>query len=245
MICEMIREVADFRVIVAYICVTHGNLIDTYAARFAATYRQFQSGYPHDLIVICNGGPLAPHRAAHFTGFPFRFHPRPNDSGWDISAYQDAAGSYKSDFIVCLGESVYFNQPDWLGRMVDARLNYGEGMYGFMATHAVRAHLNTTAFACDTRYLVKYPPVQDHGSRYEFEHGKTALWRRIAAGGGAAIFVTREGCYEPGRWREETNILNSGDQSSLLLRCNHTDRFEAANPESKRLWSLAANIAYR
>lgn len=240
----MLKE-DGLKVVVVYVAVTNGSNLDSYAPRWVQGYKQYDSGYPHDVIVCCNGGPLHPRRQAYFDGVKCTFMPRENDAGFDISAFQAVADITDADFMVCMGESIHFHCDDWLKLLVDARVQLGPGMYGYFATHAVRAHLNTSAFGVDPHFLSKYPRVLNHGARYEFEHGSTAMWRRIAAGKGAAVFVTRDGVWMPGQWRMPKNILNSGTQRNLLLLANHTTRFDAANPNTRAAWESGANQAYQ
>ena len=242
--CYALKQVGGLRVLVVYIAVTNGGNIDSYAPRFAQTYRENAAGYPHDLLVVCNGGPLVPRRKAYFDGIKCDFLPRENDGGWDVGAYQAVAESTDYDFLVCLGESVYFHRPGWLDRLIQARIQFGPGMYGYFATHAVRAHLNTTAFGIDPQFLVKYPRVLNHGARYEFEHGAGALWRRIVNGGSRAVFVTWDGYWMPGEWRRPSNGLNAGNQNNCCVFCNHVDRYNAANSVTKSLWQSGADQPY-
>jgi hypothetical protein len=241
----MIREVADFKVIVAYICVTNGSLIDTYLPRFCDTYRKFDPGFPSELVLVCNGGRLSEHRRARASGFPHEFYERGNDPGWDISAYQEMARTHSCDFLVCLGESVYFHRDGWLGRLVDSRLKNGPGMYGCFSSHHVRAHLNTTAFACEPYMLTAYPPVTNHRERYEFEHGNGCFWKRAAASGLRTILVAGDGDYGQGDWRNGPNILQRGDQSNCLVWANHTDRWRDANEETRRRHSAMSDAPFR
>lgn len=245
--CHMIKTVSvpSLQVAICYIAVTNGGLIDSYAPRFVQTYLQFLGQLNPKLIVACNGGPLNPKRQAYFDGLDCEFLPRENDGGWDIGAYQQVAETTDAELLICFGESVYFHRTGWLERIIEARMQFGPGMYGFFATHAVRAHLNTSAFACDPQLLKKYPRVLNHGARYEFEHGENAFWRRIAKGGGAAIFVTWDGFWPPGRWREPSNILNKGDNSNLLCLCNHTSRWDAANQNTRASWQAGADVAFK
>lgn len=246
---HMIRELPpnfdSFKVTLVYIAVTNGGLTDHYVHQFARTYAEFPPGLNHKLLVVCNGGPLQPHRQAAFGGLDCEFLIRENDPGWDISAYQAVAKATKADFLVCLGESVYFHRRDWLKVLVESRVKHGPGIYGMFATHVVRAHLNTTAFGCDPEFLKMYPSVKAHGERYEFEHGKTAFWRRIVNSGYQAKFVTWDGTWSRGEWRVPKNILHVGDQSNLLVYCNHVDRFNSANPATRELWTRQSNLPYQ
>lgn len=232
-------------VAVAYICVTGQTSADCYAPRFVNTYLENPGGYDHSLTVLCNGGPLSERQKKYFNGAPCDFMPKENDAGWDIGAYQDFAAQTNADFVVCFGESVHFWRSGWLARMVEARLRFGPGMYGFLATHAVLAHLNTTAFGCDPYCLTKYPRVLNHAARYEFEHGEGAMWRRIQKGGGAAVFVTRNHFLLPGEWRSIRNGLWEGDQSECMVRCNHMERFEMSNPATKLSLTELSNVRFK
>lgn len=228
-------------ILICYVAVTDSPLLVHQAARFALTYMQHPPGCDHHVVVACNGGPLSPKNRAMFTGVPCEFYPRANDGGWDISAYQDVCADFKADLMVCLGASVYFHRTDWLARLVDCWSKHGAGMYGCFSSYLVRPHLNTTAFVVDSNFLMDYPAVTNKKQRYDFEHGPKSMWRRIAAQGGATRLVTWDGCWEPKDWRKPENILWKGTQENLLMRCNHTDKFDGATDEVKRKWSKGAD----
>ena len=199
------------RVVVAYICVTEGAMTEAYSPRFVRTYLENPAGAEHRLVVICNGGALSPQRRKFFDDLDCEFYERPNDEGKDISAYQDLAEHLviknEADFLVCFGESVYFHRPGWLQKLVEARAAHGPGMMGCFSSHMVRAHLNTTAFGCDSRLLAKYPRVITNGDRYAFEHGGTCFWKRLVAGKNTAALVTFEGVFFQGEWRRGNGCL--------------------------------------
>ena len=176
-----------------------------------------------------------------FSPIACQFLPRENDEGWDISAIQAVARKVKCDMLVCLGESCYFWKPDWLKPMVEAWKRYGAGMYGFFSSFLVRPHMNTTGFCCDPRFLLGYPQVTDHVGRYSFEHGLNSFWKRMQMFGKPAKLVTADGVYDPPQWRSAPNIMWRGDQSNCLIRCNHLDRWDAADEETKKNWSAGAD----
>lgn len=227
--------------VVTYIAVSHGPITADYCARFVGTWLEYPPGVDCRLIVACNGGPLPMETGLLFLPLNAEFLPRTNDPGWDISAYQQVAQQPDVGFLVCLGESVHFWREGWLLRLALAREKFGPGMYGCYSSFLVRPHMNTTAFAVDAQYLRTYPKVTDKRQRYEFEHGQRAFWKHVQARGGATKFVTWDGVYDPPHWRSAQNILWKGDQSALLLRCNHTQRFEEAPLDTKRKWQQAAD----
>jgi hypothetical protein len=230
---------------IAYIAVTHGPKTAEFASRFVGSWLEHGPGADCELLVCSNGGPLKPEIALLFMPLDARFLPRENDAGWDVSAFQQAARQTGADMLVCMGESCYFWKSGWLQRMVEAWQHYGPGMYGFFATHAVRAHLNTSAFCIDPKLLARFPTVASNGGRYEFEHGRRSFWLWVMQQRRPAVFVTWKGFYPPGEWRRSGNGLNSGDQSDLLVRCNHCDRYDAADARTKAAWKRGADAPFR
>jgi hypothetical protein len=243
--CELVIEQPALKVVVCYIAVSRGENTRTFAQRFVDTWIANPPGYPHRLLIICNGGRLPGYIEPIFKPLDCQFVLRQNDGGKDISAYQAVADSTNADFLVCMGESVYFHRPGWLARMAKAREQLGPGMYGFFSSFMVMAHLNTTAFGCDPTFIRQYPQVDSNGARYEFEHGRTALWRRIVSWGGRAFFVTWDGVWERNDWRMPENILWRGDQSNLLVWCNHTERYYHGDALLKFTWERNANNPQR
>jgi hypothetical protein len=176
-----------------------------------------------------------------FSPLACQFFPRQNDDGWDMGGYQAVARKFTCNMLVCLGESVYFWKPNWLKPIVDAWTKFGSGMYGFMSSFLVRPHLNTTAFAIDPRFLMGWPTIDNHTARYNCEHGKQSMWKHLTSFRKPTKLVTWDGVYDPPQWRYPQNILWRGDQSNLLIFCNHVDRYFAASPEIKKQWAYAAD----
>lgn len=231
------------KILVAYTCVTNGTVTEEFASRFVASYLTFPAGREHELVIVCNGGPLSYYRGGLFTGLNCGFLPRSNN-GWDLGGYREVANGIgkTADLLLCLGESVYFQAPNWLDRLAECFQKHGPGMYGFFSSHIVRAHLGTTAFATTPALLNSYTrPFNTRKDRYEFEHGKDAFWRLLAKRGIGSWLVTWDGCWNPMHWRLPPNIMFRGDQSNLLMRCNHTDRYEAASPKTKLYWQRACD----
>lgn len=236
------------RCAIIYIAVTHGPQTFDLCARFCSTWNSWPPGVDCDLIVACQGGPLDTETALLFAGINAKFWPRVNDEARDLGAYIEASKTICKDYdmLMCLGESVYFHRAGWLKRLTEATQRYGPGMYGPFATHVVRAHLQTTAFFCAPKFLREYPlSVTDRKSRYEFEHGERALWRRLHARNIPVKLVTWDGEWAPGQWRMPKNCLWRGDQSNCMMFANHTDRYRDADETRKRNWEMSANRPYK
>lgn len=234
------------KIVICYIAVTNGRITDDYCSRFVSTYHAFPAGVDHELIVICNGGPLPSSTTLIFSGLNAKMFPRQNDEGYDISGYMEYAKKTDADMMLCLGESVYFYHPGWLTRLCEAWHKHGPGMYGPFSSNNVRAHLGTTAFCCHPLMLLHYPMlVKNRPARYEFEHGDGALWRRLAKTGIPVKLVTWDGEYDPMYWRYPSNIMYRGDQTNCLMWCNHSDGFAKATPQRKTSWARQADQMFR
>lgn len=234
------------KIVVAYIAVSQGVLTADYCARFVGTYLAAPPGIAHQTIIVANGGPLPKETALLFDSIPdCHFLPRPNDPGYDISAFQQVAAEIPCDMLVCLGESVYFHRHGWLKKMAEAWETFGPGMYGFFSSYLVRAHLNTTGFVIAPEHLTAYPKVTNHAERYEFEHGQNCLWKKVQAKGNPAKFVTWDGAWDPFQWRVPRNILWKGTQENLLAFCSHTDRYRAADLKTRMAWERWINGPFR
>jgi hypothetical protein len=230
-----------------YIAVAGGQNTHGYAHRFSQTLGIHPPGFDYDLMVICNGGSLAPQTVDVLSDHRPEYFVRTNN-GWDVGGYIEAAHLNAKDYdiIVCLGESCYFHRPGWGALLLKCWRQYGDGMYGFFSSNAVRAHMNTTAFATTPALLRSYSStVFSRQERYNFEHGPQSFWRRMDEQKLAARLVTWDGCWEPHDWRKPEGILFRGDQSNTLLRCNHWDRFHASTPHVKSEWSATADSPFK
>lgn len=236
------------KICLVYIAVTGGPLTADYCARFTASYHEFPPGVEHDTVVCCNGGPLPSEISLMFTGMKAVMFPRPNDPGWDITAYLDAARAPCKDYdmMLCCGESVYFHRAGWLKRLEEAWTKHGPGMYGPFGSNMVRAHLQTTAFACPPSALANYPKQHLNGlDRYEFEHGSRPFWKYIASRGMPVKMVTWDGEWSPSTWRCPHEILWRGYQTNCLMFSNHTERFDHGTTALKIRWARGADAPFK
>lgn len=233
------------KVAVCYVAVSGGAQTDFFAARFCTSYQQFPPGSDHDTIILCNGGRLPFETALIFATIPnARFYERANDPGWDISAYIDAASNVVADydFVLCLGQSIFFNQAGWLNRILNCWSRHGPGMYGPFASNWPRPHLQTTAFLCPPDLLRRWPyAVSGRDHRYQFEHGERCFWKFVATQGKPVRLITWDGCWSPREWRYPHNVLWRGDQSNCLMWSNHTEHYFNATPVIKAFWERFGN----
>lgn len=233
------------RICLVYVAVSQGVLTADYCARFVGSYLVNPPGIDHQTVIAANGGPLPKETALLFDLLPCSFLPRVNDPSWDIGAFMDVAAKVPCDMLVCLGESLYFHRPGWLAKIAEAWAKHGPGMYGLFSSHLVRAHLNTTGFACAPSDLLEYPRPTDRISRYDFEHGEHSFWRHVHAKGKPAALVTWDGVWFPPHWRVPGNILWRGSQENCLAYCCHNDRYRAADADTKKRWARWADWPFR
>src|SRR5271169_2394749 len=108
------------RIVIVYICVSHGPHSQDLASRFIGSYLTCSPGFEHDVTIVFNGLNPPPTLEIMFDCLPGIRYPRPNDPSWDIGAYQEIAINTDADMLVCLGESVYFHREGWLKKIVEA-----------------------------------------------------------------------------------------------------------------------------
>lgn len=222
----------SLNVAIVYIFLKQGSYPD-YARRFVDTYKRFDPGYDHSLIVVCND--CEPDELVMEIFKDVRcFFEIGDNIGKDIGAYISIAHCIKSDVMVCLGSYVHFKKSGWLKRLMEAWEKYGEGMYGFFGNYQVSPHLQTGAFCTSARLLREYPIAIHDGLRYEFEYGTYSFWHYVHHLGLPVLLVTWDGEWTYDQWRIPRNGFRNGDQSNCLLFHNHTDGYEFSPPTIKR-----------
>jgi hypothetical protein len=206
---------------------------------------QFPAGVGHEVVVsVCNGVGADPQDAElllSLNAIPIEYH----GEGWDIGAHIHVANSLPADFdfAVFCSSQVYFHREGWLKRMVEAREQFGPGLYGGLASHEHRPHLRTCFFGCAPMDLRSYPfVVNSKETSLQFESGKNGFWSWIRSMGRKEVLVTWDACYDnPEKWREPENIFRRGDQGNCLAWDRHTKIYELAPPEEKSVLEQFAN----
>jgi hypothetical protein len=165
--------------------------------------------------------------------------------GFDIGAHQHAANSIppEYDFAVFCSTQVHFHREGWLKRMVEAREQFGPGLYGAMASRENHPHLRTCFFGCDPADFRAYPwVINSKALSLEFESGKTGFWTWIRANGRKEVLVAWDGFYDERKdWRKPDNIFRRGDQSNCLVWDRHTELYAKATPEEKAMLEQLAD----
>lgn len=214
-----------------------------YAERFVGTYRKFNPGVEHDLVVVVCG-PVE--ESSDFTSldmFPKNTtFLRYTGGGWDCGAHQFAAKQLNCDWVVCLSSPVYFKRSGWLARFSDAWTKYGDGLYGTQGSFEHATHIRTSCFAFKPDRMREYPNLIDTREKCRwFETQKWNLTQWFIDRGLAVKMVTWDGEHGPLDFRTPPNIFRRGDQSNCLTFDRHNDVYDKADPEEKVRLEKAAD----
>lgn len=215
---------------------------DEMAARFVASYASFPPGIDHNTVVIANGGQPTPYMqalCASLPGLDWFVH---DDSGWDIGGFIAVSRKLTCDFAVWMGGLAWVRRAGWMRRMAQAWTKRGPGCYGSLASYQIRPHLVTSGFWCSPKLVADYPvKVETHAQRGEFEHGQDSISMRAFRRGMPVMLVTWDGEWTMSEWRKPRNIFRRGDQSNCLTYYRHTDLYDEADAQSRRIVEAATD----
>lgn len=217
------------------------------ARKFVASYKQFDSGFQHDLVVVFCNGPATPEMIDIYDGLtPFNvFY---EGGGRDIGAQQHAAKSLNCDFVVAVNSRVYFHKEGWLKRMVESREQNGPGVYSAMASFEgcplgqvwPNPHLRTAFYGMDTELWKAFPhTVNSREDSFRFESGEWNVANWCEANGHRAMLVSWGGCWNRHDWRKVPHGFRTGDQSNCLVWDRHCDIFFSDPSNQPHLERLA------
>lgn len=201
---------------------------DDCSRRFVDTYKRFPAGYPHKLYVVCSG---QRDKACEeiFAGLDVEFD-QYDGGGWDIGCEQHMANKVPEQFLVSMTTRTHFSKPGWLKRLMDARLQYGEGLYGSSGSYERSPHIRTAFYGVDTWIFREYPYIIDNREKgFRFESGEWSFTKFVRSIGYPTIMVTWDGCYQPQDWRKAKNGFRIGDQSNLIVFDRHTLMYATAD----------------
>jgi hypothetical protein len=227
-----------------YLDIAHDPAYEQHSREFVETYLQFPPGIEHELVVGTVGGDAnAWARSREIFGrLNCLFKSEPPE-GWDITHHQSIAKTLDCDFAVFCTSRTYFWRAGWLKRLVEARLQLGEGLYGSVGSYEVNPHIRTVLFGCNPQALRDFPHLVDTRQKAGwFEAGK---WNFTGRFNGRAYMVTWNNVYLQPDWRTPPNIFRRGDQSNMLAWDKHSKIYAEASPAQKKELEKQADGLYR
>jgi hypothetical protein len=214
---------------------THG------AIRWLASYRENDPGYPHRLVIINRYADSPDEIFEGVNKWDGRTteYLRYDGGGWDCGAWKFAGQNIDTDLLVCFNTSTYITGNDWLIRFVQAVEEYGDGLYGPLASYEIQPHIRTPCMIFQPHVVRGYPhEVNSRDDTWRFEvfgfppeNINFTQWVRNK--GLQTRLVTWDGVYDLPDWRKPPNIFRRGDQSNLIVKDRHCEAYEVSDAEGK------------
>jgi hypothetical protein len=220
-----------------------------HSKKFVDTYLKYPAGVEHDLIVGICGTQFNQNEREIFAPLKCSFI-QLEDAAWDVSAHQQIAHIIDSDFMVCCTSRTYFWKAEWLKRFVEARIQFGDGLYGSAGSFEFAPHIRCCFFGCSSKAFRDYPHKIDSVRKAGwFECEKHTIlgapsWNFTRQFKEKAYMVTWDGIYQQAKWRTPPNIFRRGDQTNLLAWDKHSRIYADAKPGKKKLLEKAADGCY-
>ena len=215
-----------------------------YTKRFVETYLAHSAEFPHDLIVLCNGGEPESESKKILSQITCRFEHHDN-SGWDIGGYQAASHLLKNegyDLMVGANATVYFHRSGWLSRMVSEYEANGSGHYGAHGSFEYQPHIRPSFFWLPPQLLAMYPwKISDRKKAFDFEYRDGCFTQWTESQGYGSFTVTWDGCYSKADWRKAPNIYRRGTQENCLVLDRHCDAYRNEKPVAKKILGKLAD----
>jgi hypothetical protein len=202
--------------------------------RLLDSYRKFDAGVEHDLVIIdrCGDSP---------DDVPGAKHIRYDGGGWDCGAWQFAGRNIDAELLVCFNSSCYITGHNWLLRFVAAVEAHGDGLYGPLTSNEVFPHVRTPCMIFQPKIINDYPAqVESRLDTYRFESmgfsgGPPNFTQWTKQHSHATMLVTWYGAYDMEHWRDPANIFRKGNQQSLIVKDRHCDAYEASDEAGKAM----------
>lgn len=215
--------------------------------RLLDSYRRYEAGYPHDLVIINRYGdpPLDSYGAeARYCGArDLRY----DGGGWDCGAWQFAGRTIETDLLVCFNSSCQITGDNWLKRFVDAVEAHGEGLYGPLTSYEIKPHIRSPCMIFQPKVIQGYPAeVNSRDDTYRFEsmgfpNGTPNFTMWAGSKGYRTMLVTWDGVYDLADWRKPHNIFRLGDQSNLIVKDRHCEAYEVSDTAGKQFLERLAD----
>ncbi len=214
------------------------------AKRFAETYQRFPAGHDHRLILINSNGGLTSEIAEYFRDIPHEVLEY-RGSGWDIGAHNYAAFTLSAvDWFMGFSSWTHFRRPGWLKAFVEARDEFGDGLFGATSSFEKHPHIRGTAYFIRAGRIQRYPHgCNSREESFEHEAGENSLSTWCLDQGFGAWVVTPEKTVPLLESRSLENVFRKGDQSNIWIFDKHTELFERASREEREALTSRADFS--
>jgi len=204
------------KVVVCFVRVNTKREYDHGAQRWLESYMRYAPRYEHEVVIIDR---YADSPDGMFDPISGR-HLRYDGSGWDCGAWKFAGENINADLLVCFNSSTYVTGDGWLKHFVAAVEEYGDGLYGPLASYEIIPHIRTPCMIFQPYIARSYPmEVMSREDTYRFEVfgfspevPNFTQW--VRSKGLQTRLVTWDGVYDLPDWRKPLNIFRRGDQSN-------------------------------
>lgn len=212
-----------------------------FAERFARTYREFDPGIEHRLVVACCCGPLTPGVRALWAETNCLWTEY-TAGGCDAGSAQFWARHTDADLIVPMTSRTYCWKAGWLKRLVEAFEKQGDGLLGVSASYEAQPHIRGCMYACPTKRYREYPhTISSRQECFYWEHGQWNFTKWFQSRKLPTKMVTWDGEYDQPDWRTPPNIFRRGDQTALLTWDKHSQIYAIADDKTKAVLEGNAN----
>lgn len=208
--------------------------------QFTTTWRAHPPGWDNYLLfaMVCNDT-VSRHFESMMTGID-RVYRHYDGGGCDIGCHLHAADSCGDNFLIGLSTRVYFHRAGWINHLMQAREQFGPGLYATaLSRETGRLHCRTHCFGMDAALLREYPfRINSRTRGYFFESGNDgnpegSFLNWCQKQGYTCKVVYWDGVHDIVDGMKPDNIFRKGDQSNLLVFDRHTKLWADADVEER------------
>jgi hypothetical protein len=214
-----------------------------FVRRFASTFKEFPPGTEdYELHVTCYWGEPTDQIRRLFYGIKTVMANTYNDS-CDIGASQWAGKSTwtGSSFVVGMSTHNYFHREGWLKRLMEARREFGPGLYAASGSLEEIPHLRTAGYGMDSELWKEFPNwISSRQDCTAFERGPDSISNYLIKRKSPVKQVLWDSVQDLVDCRKPDNIFRKGNQEQMLWWDRHVDIWKDSEADEKeRLTAMA------
>jgi hypothetical protein len=203
--------------------------------RFIESFKAFPPGADYELWAMCCWGEPINELRWDFYGIKTKF--LPHYQGCDcIAVHQATAQTIDEDFLVCCSTRTYFHRAGWLKRLVDARAQYGPGLYGAASSRETgHLHITNQLYALDAEDFRSYPwEIRGRDDAPSFEAGPRSITNHMAELHQPCMVTYWDEILPIERALGYTNGFRNGNQEQMIAWNRHTDLWRDSDEDGRK-----------